>query len=170
MINIRYPYSAHICTRSSFANFETVYHYRDWCTTNNPKYEFWQKLRNLKNSLPTLDATSSSTLHIQISISERSSGWAINYISRCHAAASRVKRSKFDSNLCRRVPLKVKIWRIAWSIKSFAKIHKLPTQTNLVTFRWYFTLRKNQSSGGEVLMNRLNCTENYIFLKYVPKS
>ena len=64
MINIGYPYSAHICTRSSFANFETVYHYRDWCTTNNPKYEFWQKLRNLKNSLPTLDATSSSTLHI----------------------------------------------------------------------------------------------------------
>ena len=109
-------------------------------------------------------------IEIQISISERSSGWAINYISRCHAAASRVKRSKFDSNLCRRVPLKVKIWRIAWSIKSFAKIHKLPTQTNLVTFRWYFTLRKNQSSGGEVLMNRLNCTENYIFLKYVPKS
>ena len=64
MINIGYPYSAHICTRSSFANFETVYHYRDWCTTNNPKYEFWQKLRNLKNLLPTLGATSSSTLHI----------------------------------------------------------------------------------------------------------
>ena len=64
LINIRYPYSAHICTRSSFANFETVYHYRDWCTTNNPKYEFWQKLKNLKSSLPTLGATSSSTLHI----------------------------------------------------------------------------------------------------------
>ena len=80
MINIGYPYSAHICTRSSFANFETVYHYRDWCTTNNPKYEFWQKLRNLKNLLPTLGATSSSTLHITKYQDQRDhiSGLAIN--------------------------------------------------------------------------------------------
>ena len=161
MIIIGYPYSAHICTRSSFANFETVYHYRDWCTTNNPKYEFWQKLKNLKSSLPTLGATSSSTLHITKYQDQRDH--LVGQSTILADAALPPPGWKFDSNLCRRVPLKVKIWRIAWSIKSFAKIHKLPTQTNLVTFRWYLTLRKNQSSGGEVLMNRLNCTENYIF-------
>ena len=49
----------------------------------------------------------------------------------------RPQKSQSDFNLCLTVPLKVSIWQIGWSIKTFAKIHKLLAQENPILSLFY---------------------------------